>query len=143
MKVSLILPEHVLEVWPKVREYMADAAKYTYGRYETDDILDSITDYDHHLWIAYDDTGIKGAVVTCFIHYPRRKNLAMQFCGGKEGMTWKEPMLALLQKWAFDNECDCIESSGRAGWAKIFGTDGYKPLWYTYELPAGDVGIGG
>ena len=135
MQVSAVPAEYVKQVWPDVTEYMQGAADYTYGRYEVSDILDLITDYDYTLWIAFNEAGIKGAVVTNFSDYPRKRMLCMQFCGGIEVTTWQGPMLELLQRWSRDNDCDGIESTGRAGWSKVFKSDGYKPLWQTYELP--------
>lgn len=137
MEVSAVPAEFVKQVWPDVEGYLKGAADYTYGRYDVEDILDSITDYDHTLWIAFNVEGIKGAVVTSFIDYPRKRMLCMQFCGGVQLDTWQAPMLELLQRWAQDNDCDGIESTGRAGWSKVFKSDGYKSLWQTYELPLG------
>ena len=135
MQVSAVPAEYVKQVWPDVKEYMQGAADYTYGRYDVEDILDSVTDYDFTLWIAFNEAGIKGAVVTSFIDYPRKRMLCMQFCGGVDLEQWQAPMLELLQRWAKDNDCDGIESTGRVGWSKVFKSDGYKPLWQTYELP--------
>lgn len=144
MKATLIPSDQVRTIWPAVLPHIELAAEYTYGRYNADDILTAITDYDHHLWVAYDERGhIKGAVVTVIRHYPRKRALDLVFLGGTDGMEWKDAMLKLLQCWAYDNDCDVIESSGRLGWAKIFKSDGYKPLWQTYELPVGTTGIGG
>ena len=144
MRVSLITSEHVDNVWPEVEPHMERAAEYTYGRFTVDDILDSIKQYDYQLWIAFDtDARILGAVVTRFIQYPRKKYLDLTFIGGNEAITWKDPMLKMLQHWAYDNECDGIESSGRTGWSRALRKDGYKMLWQTYELPAADCGIGG
>ncbi len=134
--------EHVTDIWDAVRPHLKKAADYTYGRYEVDDILDRITDYDHTLWIAFDEESIKGAVVTMMAQYPRKKYLDMVFTGGVELKSWKAPMLDLLQKWAFDNKCSGIECTGRPGWAKIFKADGHKPLWNTYELPVANTGLG-
>ena len=142
MKVSMVPREHVTDIWDAVRPHLKKAADYTYGRYEVDDILDCITDYDHTLWIAFDEKGIKGAVVTMMAQYPRKKYLDMVFTGGVELESWKAQMLDLLQKWAFDNECSGIQSTGRPGWAKIFKADGHKPLWNTYELPVANTGLG-
>jgi hypothetical protein len=142
MQVSAVPAEYVKQVWPDVVEYLRGAAEYTHGRYEVEDILDSITDYDYTLWIAFNEEGIKGAVVTNFSDYPRKRMLCMQFCGGTQLDLWKGPMLSLLQKWAFDNDCDGVEATARLGWSKIFKSDGHKPLWQTFELPAADAGIG-
>ena len=59
----------------------------------------------------------------------------MQFCGGEDLKEWKDPMLALLRKYAKDMGCEGIESTARRGWAKVFENDGYKPHWVTFELP--------
>lgn len=143
MQVSLIPREHTDNVWPTVARYMEMAAEYTFGRYTADDIKDSILHYDHHLWAAFNDAGVKGVVVTNFVQYPRMRCLAMQFTAGEDLKEWKAPMLDLLQKWAFDNNCDKIESSGRPGWPRVFKDDGCNVLWHTYELPVADSGLGG
>lgn len=142
IKVTMVPREYVPQIWKDVKDHLAKAAEYTYGRYEVDDIFDAIMDYDHILWIAYDGDSIKGAVVTNFMNYPRKKYLGMVFCGGVDLVEWKDPMLRMLQHWAHDNNCTGIESTGRPGWAKIFQNDGHKTVWHTYELPAADVGLG-
>ena len=142
MQVSLIPTEHVADVWPRLTAHIDKVAEYTYGRYDPEDVLESITQYDHNLWLAFEGEDIKGITVTSFKQYPRIKCLDMVFCAGDEGMEWKAPMLEMLQHWAYDNECDRIESSGRVGWAKIFKSDGYKALWQTYELPVASSGLG-
>lgn len=144
MIVSLVPPDHVAAMWPTVLPFIERAAEYTYGRYTADDILVSITDYDHHLWVAFEEGPVvKGIVVTALKSYPRMSVLDLVFLAGDDGLTWKDEMLRVLRCWAYDNKCDTIESSGRLGWGKIFRDDGYKPLWQMYELPVGSGGIGG
>lgn len=144
IKATLIPRDHVLAIWPYVEPFMEKAAEYTYGRYTADDILTTITDYDHDLWVAFETIDkLLGAVVTSFRYYPQKKYLDLTFVGGDAGFTWKDPMLKVLQHWAYDNDCDGIESSGRQGWAKVFKNDGYTMLWQTYELPVAQTGIGG
>lgn len=142
MQVTMVPREHAKSIWPEVEEYLAGAALYTHGRYEVEDILDSILEYDHTLWIAFDEVGVAGAVVTNFAHYPRKKYLVMTFTGGRELEKWQAPMLKLLQHWAYDSQCDGVEGTGRLGWAKKFKSDGYVPLWQTFQLPAADAGLG-
>ena len=142
MQVTMVPREHIDVCWEDIQEYLEGAAQYTHGRYTVDDIYDSIKDYDHTLWIAFDDGGIKGAVVTNFICYPKKKYLCMTFCGGVELENWKDPMLKLLQHWAYDNGCDGVEATARMGWTKIFKNDGHTPLWQTFQLPAAEAGLG-
>ena len=138
MKVSLVPEEFAISIWPQVRGHLARAAAETNGRYNEADVLDLITDYHYLLWIAFDESDIKGAVVTCFNEYPRKKYLHLMFCGGDEGMTWKNEMLATLRSWAKDNDCDGIEGFGRLGWERIFRDDGYTPSLRSFELPLGN-----
>jgi hypothetical protein len=142
MQVTMVPREHVDSVWEQVKDYLDGAAQYTHGRYEVEDIYDAIMDYDHALWIAFDEHQIKGAVVTNFAHYPKKKYLVMSFCGGVELEKWKPAMLKLLQHFAHDTQCAGVEATARMGWTKIFKDDGHKALWQTFELPAADAGLG-
>jgi hypothetical protein len=135
IQVSMVPPQYVDTCWKEIEPYMEKAAEYTYGRYTSDDIYDSLKEYDHQLWVAFDGGKIKGAVVTNIITYPKRKILCMSFCGGVELKDWKDPMLELLKKFAKDVGCDGIEATARRGWAKVFENDGYKGHWVTFELP--------
>jgi len=141
MRVSMVPKDLLHTCWEQIEGYLEKAAEYTYGRYTVEDIKDCITDYDHDLWVAYknEESGIEfyGAVVTSIDSYPRKKVLAMHFTGGKELSEWKDLMLKFLREWAQDNHCDCIESTGRSGWAKVFKDDGYAQICTTYELPVG------
>jgi len=137
VEVSLVPKEFVEGCWSQVEGYLEGAAKYTYGRYNVQDIKDCITDYDHQLWIAFENDKIYCAVVTEIANYPRCRILAMQFTGGVELKKWKKPMLEILQRWAKDNGCEKIESPGRPGWARVFRDDGYEAKFITYELPVG------
>lgn len=143
MQCTLIPRDRVDSVWPSVSDYMDMAAEYTFGRYTAEDIKDSILDHEHDLWVAFTGSTVKGVVVTNFVQYPRMRCLVMQFTAGEDLKEWKAPMLELLQKWAFDNHCDTIESSGRPGWPRVFRDDGCKVLWHTYELPVAESGLGG
>lgn len=135
IQVSMVPRELVDSCWEQVKPYMEKAAKYTYGRYTCDDIYDSVKEHDYQLWVAFEEGKIKGAVVTNVIIYPKRKLLCMAFCGGIELVKWKDPMLAILQKFAANIGCDGIEATARKGWAKVFKNDGYKQHWVTFELP--------
>jgi hypothetical protein len=134
VKISLVLPEHYNVIWPDIDTYMQGAAKYTYGRFNADDIKDGLSNKRQQLWIAFDDS-IKGAVITEIIQYPRMRTLIMHFTGGKELQTWKDPMLNTLQSYARDKGCNSIESYGRRGWEKVFKNDGFKSRFMYYELP--------
>lgn len=135
IEVSMVPAAYVDTCWDKVEPFAEKAAKFTYGRYTADNMREMVLDGDYQMWVAYDNGIFKGLVITNIITYPQRKLLAMQFCGGVELVAWKDPMLALLQRFAKDMGCDGIESTGRIGWTKIFKNDGCQTKWITYELP--------
>lgn len=135
MQVSLVPTEFVEKVWPDIESYMDGAAQYTFGRYTKEDIKASLLNEPQQLWIAFDDGVIYGAVVTEVCSYPQIQALVMHFTGGVELTKWKDPMLAILQRFAKDSECSIIESYGRAGWERVFKGDGFKMRFMFYELP--------
>lgn len=135
MQVTLVPHEHVDRVWPQVTEHMAKALKYASGKYALEDLYTLVTDYKYPLWVAFTDEGVKGAVITRFIDYPRKKYLFLEFCGGQDGFSWKAPMLSVLRSWARDNGCDGIEGAGRDAWQKVFAEDGYVPTLRHFEIP--------
>ena len=135
MQVSLVPTEHVQTVWPDIEKYMEGAAEYTYGRFTAEDIKVGLHTKPYHLWIAFDDRKIYGAVVTEIGEYPQMKTLIMQFTGGEHLPKWKNQMLQLLQRFAKDCGCTVIESYGRRGWEKVFKDDGFKSRFMFYELP--------
>jgi hypothetical protein len=136
MQVSLVPLDYLEDVWPQIEEYMEGAAKYTYGRFNVDDIKVGVKTKPQQLWVAFDDDNfIKGAVVTEILVYPRLRSLVMHFTGGVDLKEWKPSMLELLQRFAKENGCDVIESYGREGWSKVFQNDGFKSRFMFYELP--------
>jgi hypothetical protein len=138
MEVSLVIQEHIESVWPKIEEYMHGAAKYTYGRFTKEQIHEGLYTKPQQLWIAFDkesNNKVYGAVITEMFQYPQMKVLVMHFTGGVKLMSWKKPMLELLQRFARDHGCSIIESYGRPGWEKVFKNDGYKKAAIFYELP--------
>lgn len=135
MQASLVPYEQANAAWPLVEKYMVAAAEYTYGRYTAEDIRVSLLDGQRQLWVALQDGVIYGAVVTQIMEYPQMRVLVMHFLGGVEGLTWKAPMLALLQRFARDHNCRTIESTGRSGWARIFRDDGAQTRGVFFELP--------
>jgi hypothetical protein len=136
MQVSLVPVEYIETVWPQIEGYMEGAARYTYGRFNVEDIKEGLYTKPQQLWIAFDeDNSIKGAVVTQVLTYPRMNSLVMHFTGGVDLKEWKPSMLEIIQRFAKENGCDVIESYGREGWGKVFQNDGFKSRFMFYELP--------
>lgn len=143
MEVSLVPPQLIDGLWPRIFPHLSKAAEYTFGRYEPEDILDFVVSGDAHLWVVFDDKNIVGITVTRFWQYPRKKCLDVMFLGGEEWGEWKDIVFDTLQRWAHDSGCTAIEASGRVGFARVFKSRGYTPLWQVFEFPVVETGIGG
>ena len=135
MQVSIVDTKDIESIWPHIEGYMKRAAKYTYGRFEAEDIKEGLLKQPQQLWIAFDDTKIYGAVVTEVYKYPRMTALTVHFLAGVEFETWKDPMLKLVQQFGKDNGCKLIDSYGRPGWERVWANYGYTKRFIFYELP--------
>lgn len=139
IEISMVPAQYADTCWDKVEKFAEKAAKYTYGRFTVDDIYDCVTEQDYQMWVAYDaQKAFKALVVTRIENYPKRKLLAMHFCGGEDMDLWIELMLDMLKKFGKESGCDGIECTGRLGWDKVLKNDGYQGKWMTYELSFGE-----
>ena len=135
MQVSQVQKEHIEFVWPFIEGYMKKAAKYTYGRFEAEDIKADLLKRPQQLWIAFDDTKIYGAVITEITNYPRKRVVTVHFLAGVKFETWKDPMLKLVQEFGKHNDCKLIDTYGRPGWERVWANYGYTKRFIFYELP--------
>ena len=135
MKVSRVDTKDIERMWPFIEGYMKKAAKYTYGRFEAEDIKEGLLKNPQQLWVAFNDKKIYGAVVTEVTKYPRMTALTVHFLAGIDFESWKDPMLKLVQQFGKDNGCTLIDSYGRPGWEKVWANYGYTKRFIFYELP--------
>ena len=89
MKTTLVPREHISVVWDSIKGFAEGCAKYTYGRFTADDILDELLTKDQQLWTAFDKDGIHAFWVTEVIKYPQTKVLVMHFTGGNRIEEWQ------------------------------------------------------
>ncbi len=132
--VTLVPPEHIPDVWAEVEPLLAPAVNRTSGRFITSDVYQSVMEDGYLLWIAVTDDKIVGAVVTFFTHYPRKKYLCVQFCGGHSFRVWKKQIFAVIRKFAADNVCDGLEALGRIGWENELKGEGYRHVAQFFEI---------
>lgn len=134
MNIILVPKPDIDKVVKLIPEFLESAAKYTYGRFDANDIVQECKKVNKQLWVAFDKDVI-GFVVTEIVSYPKLKTLVMHFTGGKNFETWHDDIISTLKKFAKECGCQLIESQARLGWSKILKKDGYKPRFYFFELP--------
>lgn len=127
MIVTLVPFEHVDQVWADVRPKLEPAVAVTNGRYTTWDVYVLLQQQRMQLWVALTDENIvQGIEVTQIIDYPSKRVLASLFTGGDRLREWREPLMAVLIRWARDNGCEALEGHGRAGWLRMLAPYGVK-----------------
>ena len=146
MRIALVPTEYLDTCWDEVEPILQKAVDRQ-DKYEMGDVLFALSKNAKSLWIAFDEEGIKGVVVSTIIDHPIKKVLFLDYLSGVAGggtpsnHTWKDYMFDILQKWAYDNNCDSIEFTGRIGWGRALENIGCKVSTYNFELPIGNKGI--
>lgn len=133
MKVSLVPFDHVDSIWNEVKALLAPACAVTSGRFTPYDVYVMLQTQRAHLWIAFDDSGVVGCIVTTLSDYPSKRYLCLLFTAGKKISRWTPQMNDLLTRWAEDNGCDGIEGQGRPEWARMYRRFGCEPLAVCFE----------
>ena len=127
MNVSLVPADYTDSVWDSVKDFLIPAVKVTNGRYMLYDVYVALKGATMQLWIAFDeDRKIIGCEVTAITNYPSRRVLTSIFTGGRNIRLWKHDMMAIIIRWAEDNECTAIEGYGRKGWLRMLDSYGVK-----------------
>lgn len=133
MRVSLVPAAYLDDIWAEVGSMLEPAVAVTNGRYTVDDVRRLLMQDHMTLWIAFDEIGIRGCEITRIIDYPSKRVLCSVFTAGQHLRHWREPMMAVLLKWANDVGCSAIEGQGRPGWVKLLEPYGCKPMMMTFE----------
>jgi hypothetical protein len=134
MNISLVQPEYLDVVWPKVSEFIKRSVDYSYGRWSVEDVYRFISEGKMVLWIAHDNNSIVAASVTIVSDYPSKKFLGIQFLGGSSMNMWKEDGLDIIKDFARKCGCDGIEVIGRKGFGKYLMENGFTMPYVTYQF---------
>lgn len=124
--MTAVPPEEVKALWPTVAPLLLPAVGYSGGRINMASVFDWLADRRYLLWLAYSDGVIGAAFVTREAHYPCRKMLTIDICGGSEMQSWVNSADATFRAYAKAAGLDGVEIYGRAGWVRAL-----KPLGWT------------
>lgn len=133
MKITLVPPEHVFQVWPDIRGYLEPAVETSHGRWTLEHLLAVLCNGRSQLWIAFDDERIWGALTTEITNYPAKRCLSMHFLGGTEFDRWYSDMLKQISNFGKEMDCDGIEGTARFGFWKFLKQDGFEKCAAFYE----------
>lgn len=116
----------------RCREFIEPALVYSGGTHEWEDIVEGVHKAHMQLWANKD-----AAAITEIIQYPRKKVLNVFLAGGEMGQLIE--MLESAKAWGNAQGCDTITMSGRRGWLRVLGKQGWVPQFVTMAAPTVDI----
>lgn len=127
-KVSVILPELAIDIWPKVLPYIERVVEQADGRASAADALNRILTGSAQLWAIYDpDTlDVTGAMVTRVTEYPAAKFLTVEMLGGDNFDEWMRDADTALTVLGEHLGLDGVEEYGRRGWIRKLDKLGWR-----------------
>ena len=98
------------------------------------DVEDDIRGGGSVMWLVHLEDKLVAAITTVVVKHPQRRNLKIEFVGGKRMRQWMNEALSLLRKLALDAGLDAIEADGRKGFEKYVDTSPFRPVYTHYEM---------
>lgn len=134
--VRMVHPYDLPEIWPQVRQHIANAAEYSNGRITEKSVLDQVLKNIMQLWVIMEDNKIVISFVTQVIVYNTGvKNCDIYALGGKNCKKYLNQFTEVISEWAKNIGCSSLEFVGRPGWEKILKN--WVKLSVMLELPLG------
>lgn len=132
--IALVPVEYLNHTWPDIKDQIEKAVVRSHGRWSMEALYASILNGHQQLWLAFDeDKNIDGVGTTEIAYYPAKTMIAVQFLGGDKFNSWVWDMLEKFKDFGRQNGCQGIEATGRQGFWKWLGQDGFKQSYVTFE----------
>ena len=127
VKVNLILPDQIDEIWPDAEPLIAKAVEYCRGETNIEHVRDSLVEGTTKLLAVSDEEGVLIAgIILSMIIYPEKKVCLVSFAGGTRMEDWADQTLPIAEKIAFEAGAGSLRISGRKGWLRKFAKYGYQ-----------------
>lgn len=128
-------PKEITKCWPRIKDGLENALKYSDGKYSIFDIECALVSHEMQLWIASDVySKIHAIFVTQIINYGSKKVMLFVLIQGVKFDEWKH-FISDFKKFAKSHDCQTIEGYGRAGWEPKIVSMGFKKVHTVYSLP--------
>tara|TARA_Y100000748_G_scaffold290939_1_gene277994 strand:+ start:258 stop:728 length:471 start_codon:yes stop_codon:yes gene_type:complete len=137
---SIVTVDQLILIWDGIKKMLEKSCKRSSGRITVDDIFYDALNERKKIWIIFenDQFNIKGVLVTEFYEYPTGKRmLSLEHVAGEKMDEWVELGIDALEQYAKNNQCNGIESIGRAGfWNWVKDRPNWKKLaiFLQYEV---------
>jgi len=98
------------------------------------DVEDDIRGGGSVMWLIHLEDKLVAAMTTVVVKHPQRRNLKIEFVGGKRMRQWMGEALSLMKKLALDAGLDAIEADGRKGFEKYVDASPFQAMYTHYEM---------
>lgn len=98
------------------------------------DVEDDIRGGGCVMWLISLEDKLVAAMTTVVVKHPQRKNLKIEFIGGKRMRQWMNEAIDLMKKLALDAGLDALEADGRKGFEKYVDASLFRSVYTHYEM---------
>lgn len=98
------------------------------------DVEDDIREGGSVMWLIHLEDKLVAAMTTVVVKHPQRRNLKIEFVGGKRMRQWMNEAIDLMKKLALDAGLDAVEADGRKGFEKYVDTSPFQAMYTHYEM---------
>lgn len=135
-KVSIlpVLSEDFDKYVSKGMELLAPAILRQAHNVTMQDVEDDIRAGGSVMWLIYLEDKLIAAMTTVVVKHPQRRNLKIEFIGGKRMRQWMNEAINLMKKLALDAGLDAVEADGRKGFEKYVETSPFQAMYTHYEM---------
>tara|TARA_R100000951_G_scaffold81863_1_gene69557 strand:- start:1628 stop:2098 length:471 start_codon:yes stop_codon:yes gene_type:complete len=98
------------------------------------DVEDDIRAGGSVMWLIHLEDKLVAAMTTVVVKHPQRRNLKIEFIGGKRMRQWMNEAIDLMKKLALDAGLDAVEADGRKGFEKYVDALPFRPVYTHYEM---------
>ena len=135
-KVSIlpVLSEDFDKYVKKGMELLAPAVLRQAHNVTMQDVEDDIRAGGSVMWLIHLEDKLVAAMTTVVVKHPQRKNLKIEFIGGKRMRQWMNEAINLMKKLALDAGLDAVEADGRKGFEKYVDASPFRSVYTHYEM---------
>lgn len=122
-----------IKYWPKIRPWIEQALSHGGFIFTPEDILDGLLLGHMKLWLAFDESELKGCCIAQIEQYKRLKVCSVLAVGGKNSRDWL-PYYESVRAWGKSKGCQIGQAVGRRGWEKKAAPLGFYPVATIYRM---------
>tara|TARA_R100001443_G_scaffold56866_1_gene67763 strand:+ start:2019 stop:2492 length:474 start_codon:yes stop_codon:yes gene_type:complete len=98
------------------------------------DVEDDIREGGSVMWLIHLEDKLVAAITTVVVKHPQRRNLKIEFIGGKRMRQWMSEAITFFKNLAIDAQLDALEADGRKGFEKYVDASPFRSVYTHYEM---------